>query len=88
MKIISKTILASAFVAASGVAQAEITANIAAVSDYMFRGVSQSSNAAIQGGMDYANESGFYAGTWMSNIDLVVRSKQIYMPVTAVKQAQ
>ena len=69
MKIISKTLLASAFVAASGVAQAEITANIAAVSDYMFRGVSQSSNAAIQGGMDYANESGFYAGTWMSNID-------------------
>ena len=69
MKTISQTLLATAFVAATGVAQAEVAANIAVVSDYLFRGVSQSSNAAVQGGLDYSNDSGIYAGTWMSNID-------------------
>lgn len=69
MKTISKTLLASALVAASGVAQAEVSANIAAVSDYLFRGVSQSSNAAVQGGFDFAAETGLYAGTWISNVD-------------------
>lgn len=69
MKTISQTLLATAFVAATGVAQAEVAANISVVSDYLFRGVSQSSNAAVQGGLDYSNDSGIYAGTWMSNID-------------------
>lgn len=69
MKTISKTLLASALVAASGIAQAEISANIAAVSDYLFRGVSQSSNAAVQGGLDFSDESGLYAGTWLSNVN-------------------
>jgi len=64
-----KTVLASALIAATGAAQAEVSANIAAVSDYIFRGVSQTSKAAVQGGLDFSDESGLYAGTWMSNVN-------------------
>jgi uncharacterized protein (TIGR02001 family) len=47
-----------------------VSANIGAVSNYIWRGVTQTQDgAAIQGGLDYAHESGFYAGTWASNID-------------------
>jgi len=46
------------------------SANIGAVSNYMWRGVTQTGDqAAVQGGIDVAHESGFYAGTWVSNID-------------------
>ncbi len=69
MKHFKQSLLGGALVLATGLAQAEVTGNIAAVSDYLFRGISQSSNAAIQGGFDVANDSGTYAGTWLSNID-------------------
>jgi uncharacterized protein (TIGR02001 family) len=40
------------------------------VSDYLFRGVSQTDeDPAIQAAFDYAHESGFYAGIWGSNVD-------------------
>ena len=66
----TKSILATALLAGAGVAQAELSANIATVSNYYFRGLSQTDDkAAIQGGIDYSHESGLYAGTWMSNID-------------------
>ncbi|GMU44523.1 MAG: hypothetical protein IT479_13015 [Xanthomonadales bacterium] len=46
--------------------------NIGIVSDYAFRGVSQTNEGpAIQGGIDYAHDSGFYVGTWASNVDYV-----------------
>jgi uncharacterized protein (TIGR02001 family) len=46
-----------------------VTANVTVVSDYRFRGVSQSNfKPAIQGGFDYAHESGFYIGNWNSSI--------------------
>ena len=67
---ISKSMIAAALFASAGVAQAELSANIATVSNYYFRGITQTSdNAAIQGGIDYSHESGLYAGTWLSNID-------------------
>ncbi|MCG7541039.1 hypothetical protein EXT48_16795 [Pseudoalteromonas sp. CO348] len=51
-------------------AHAEVTANIAASSNYYWRGITQTDDgAAVSGGLDYSNESGFYAGTWVSNID-------------------
>ena len=47
-----------------------ISANIGAVSNYMWRGVTQTQDgAAVQGGLDFKHESGFYAGTWVSNVD-------------------
>ncbi len=46
-----------------------VSANVAFVSQYVFRGLSQTNGKpAIQGGLDYAHASGFYAGTWLSNI--------------------
>lgn len=53
---------------ASPAAFAGATGNVGAFSEYMFRGVSQGAGAAVQGGLDYAHDSGFYAGTWVSNI--------------------
>ena len=45
------------------------TANVALASDYVFRGLTQTNaKPAIQGGFDYSHASGFYAGTWLSNI--------------------
>lgn len=45
------------------------TSNVALVSNYIFRGLTQTfGKPAIQGGMDYAHSSGLYAGFWGSNI--------------------
>jgi len=66
----------AALVAASGVAApayAGASANVGLFSSYMFRGVNQNPLStdltAIQGGLDYAHDSGLYVGTWLSNID-------------------
>lgn len=57
-------------VAVPSMAFAETTANIGVVSNYMFRGITQTEGAtAVQGGVDYSDASGLYAGTWASNID-------------------
>jgi uncharacterized protein (TIGR02001 family) len=46
-----------------------ITANVGLFSEYIFRGISQTAGKpAVQGGFDYAHASGFYLGTWGSNI--------------------
>lgn len=43
--------------------------NVGLVSDYVFRGLTQTNGKpAIQGGLDYSHASGIYAGTWASNI--------------------
>ena len=43
--------------------------NVGAVSDYRFRGISQTRfKPALQGGIDYAAANGFYIGTWASTI--------------------
>jgi len=45
------------------------TGNLSVVSDYRFRGISQTFNRpAVQGGFDYAHSSGFYVGNWNSNV--------------------
>ena len=46
------------------------SASVAITSDYIWRGVSQTSNGmAIQGSVDIAHELGFYAGVWGSNVE-------------------
>jgi uncharacterized protein (TIGR02001 family) len=43
--------------------------NIGLASQYIFRGLTQTGEEpALQGGVDYAHASGFYLGTWGSNI--------------------
>lgn len=48
----------------------EFSFNLGAVSDYRYRGISQTRRqAALQGGADYThNPTGFYLGTWLSTI--------------------
>jgi uncharacterized protein (TIGR02001 family) len=49
-----------------------ISANVSVTSDYRYRGISQSNfKPAIQGGFDYAHESGLYIGNWNSSISWI-----------------
>lgn len=49
--------------------ETEFTGNVGVVSDYTFRGISQNFRSpALQGGFDYAHDSGLFLGTWASNI--------------------
>lgn len=68
-KVLSLSALSAAVLLASAPSYAELTANASVTNNYIWRGLTQSINeAAIQGGVDYASESGFYAGTWTSNV--------------------
>jgi len=50
------------------VAQAELTGNVGLTSNYIWRGVTQTDDAAaISGGIDYGHDVGIYLGTWISN---------------------
>ncbi len=60
--------LAAPAMALSMNAQAELSGNIGVVSKYMFRAVEESAGPAVQGGIDYGHESGFYAGWWASSL--------------------
>jgi len=53
----------------STAAMAGASANIGVVSDYVWRGMTQNGgDAAIQGGLDYEADNGFYVGTWVSPV--------------------
>ncbi len=48
----------------------DLSANIGVVSNYFFRGVTQTDDkAAVQGGLDWVHGTGIYVGTWLSNVD-------------------
>lgn len=50
-------------------AHAGTTGSVALTSDYVFRGVSQTDGKpALQAGIEFASEGGFYAGAWGSNV--------------------
>lgn len=75
-KLKQTMILAGLIMAPAGAMAAEpppsphtITGNVGMYSDYVFRGISQTGgDPAIQGGLDYSHSSGFYLGTWGSNV--------------------
>ncbi|MEI6383704.1 MAG: TorF family putative porin, partial [Betaproteobacteria bacterium] len=69
------SLVAIALVAASSLSQAQtpapaapadsLTYNMGAVTDYRYRGISQSrKQPALQGGVDFVSTSGFYVGAW------------------------
>jgi uncharacterized protein (TIGR02001 family) len=45
-----------------------ISGNIAATSTYVWRGLPQTIDAALQGGLDYSTSEGIHAGVWTSNV--------------------
>jgi len=58
------------FLVSSVTANEPISANLTLTTDYVWRGISQTAETpAIQGGLDWANDNGFYIGTWGSNVD-------------------
>lgn len=79
-RLCAATALASAFMAAApaladeGEEEADggaftVSGEATLTTDYRFRGVSQTDKeGAIQGGFTVAHESGFYVGTWASNL--------------------
>ena len=84
MNTLQKTVIAAAisglfapavFAQAAPAATPEpspVTANVTVVNDYRFRGITQTNyQPAIQGGFDYAHESGLYVGNWNSTINWV-----------------
>lgn len=76
--VFASALTALALLGGFGTAQgAEISGNVTLASDYSFRGVSQTSrDPAIQGGFDVAWESGFYIGTWSSNVSFGITSQE------------
>ncbi|MDH5632417.1 MAG: TorF family putative porin [Gammaproteobacteria bacterium] len=60
--------IAVAIAGLPAVASAELTGNIGASSDYVWRGLTQTAgDAAVSGGMDYNSPFGLSAGMWTSN---------------------
>ena len=72
--ILVPSLLSLSLLSVTGVVQAQaaestLSFNAGVVSDYRYRGISQSRlEPAVQGGFDYADKSGFYVGAWGSSI--------------------
>lgn len=67
--------------------ESTLSFNAGVVTDYRYRGISQSSrNPAVQVGADYAHKSGFYIGAWHSTIQWITDNSS-YAPATTVKGA-
>jgi len=69
---LSHAVIAASLMTAGAMAHAEITTSgsVAFTTDYKFRGITQTSNnAAVQGSITLAHDSGLYASAWGSNVD-------------------
>lgn len=69
MKSMTKTLIASGLLSMSVMAEAGLSANIGAMSDYYFRGVDQTTDgASMMGGIDYEADNGIYVGLWAADV--------------------
>ncbi|MGH1432316.1 MAG: TorF family putative porin [Neptuniibacter sp.] len=69
IKPMTKALIAAGLLSASVVAQAGLTANVGAMSDYYFRGVDQTTDgASMMGGVDYEADNGIYVGLWAADV--------------------
>ena len=70
---VAAAFLVPALAAAQAPTPSPVTGNLSIVSDYRFRGISQTyKGPAIQGGVDYAHSSGLYIGNWNSSVSSLV----------------
>ena len=68
-KIAAATVLSAALLIAGNATASEVTGSVTVVSDYLFRGITQTDQKpALQGGVTWTHDSGFYAGAWGSSI--------------------
>jgi len=64
--------LAAAQTAAAPASPHTFSGNFTLASEYLYRGIAQTrGKPAVQGGFDYSHSSGFYIGTWASNISWI-----------------
>jgi uncharacterized protein (TIGR02001 family) len=69
-KILPSIAVSAAALLLAAPSHAELTANASVTNNYLWRGLTQTMNeAAVQGGVDWTDASGFYAGTWVSNVE-------------------
>lgn len=66
-QILTKSGVALLCAVAGSAQAAEVTANVGYMSEYIFRGISQSDSSAM-GGLDL-KANGFYLGTWGADVD-------------------
>ena len=66
VKLVVAAMVSSLF---AGSAMAAVEGNIGVTSEYMWRGMAQSSGAAVSGGLDWSNDEGWSAGIWTSNVN-------------------
>ncbi|ACA85487.1 TorF family putative porin [Shewanella woodyi] len=70
MKNTIKKLALVGLIALPTTAIAGVSSTVTATSDYTFNGVSQTDNKpALQASLDYAADSGWYVGSWASNVD-------------------
>ena len=77
MARMQRVVVATALVALAGFSNtalgqgdSPVSANLAVTTDYVFRGYTQTGeDAAVQGGVDWEDSSGWYVGAWASKID-------------------
>ncbi|WP_088330919.1 TorF family putative porin [Lacimicrobium sp. SS2-24] len=70
MKLRNKLLTASLLSAMTLGAQADVSGYVTVTSDYMFRGVTLNDKSpALQGGIDWEGDTGWYAGGWASQTD-------------------
>ena len=68
--ILSATLLTAGIYSEKSHAVEGLSANVGVTSNYVWRGMTQTDDQpAISGGIDYNAASGFYVGTWASNVD-------------------
>lgn len=71
MNITQKTlaaVLVSSTALVSAASAAEVTANVGATTDYIWRGMTQNDGgSSLSGGLDVDFGNGFYAGTWIGD---------------------
>jgi uncharacterized protein (TIGR02001 family) len=61
---------ALSLLALGAAAHADVTGTVTVVSDYDFRGITQTAqDPALQGSIDWTSDSGIYLGAWGSNVD-------------------
>jgi len=85
MKSLKSMALVIGLLGLSGVSQAQFSSTWTAVSDYDFRGFSQSAkDPALQASADYAfGDSGFSVGAWASNVDFAPADGDIELDLYA-----
>lgn len=67
-----------------GATQAETSGNVSLTSDYIFRGVSQTNQKpALQGGVEFAADSGVYIGAWGSNVSWLSDGSSTQAPLSS-----